>query len=81
MRRTSFASSAVIPNSWLDVKQALPLLAKRKYYSETTYGYARGWEPVKYVENIRTYYRIMQWLSDDEPEALDPPTETTETIT
>jgi membrane-bound lytic murein transglycosylase F len=69
------------PNSWLDVKQALPLLAKRKYYSQTTYGYARGWEPVKYVENIRTYYRIMQWLSDDEPEALDPPKETPETIT
>ncbi len=69
------------PNSWLDVKQALPLLAKRKYYSETTYGYARGWEPVKYVENIRTYYRIMQWLSDDEPEALLIESAEPETIT
>ena len=69
------------PNSWLDVKQALPLLAKRKYYSETTYGYARGWEPVKYVENIRTYYRIMQWLSEDEPEALLTESAEPETIT
>jgi membrane-bound lytic murein transglycosylase F len=69
------------PNSWLDVKQALPLLAKRKYYSEATYGYARGWEPVKYVENIRTYYRIMQWLSADDPEALQPGSEEIETIT
>ncbi len=69
------------PNSWLDVKQALPLLAKRKYYSQTTYGYARGWEPVKYVENIRTYYRIMQWLSNDEPEALNPTAKEPETIT
>jgi len=54
------------PNSWLDVKQALPKLAERKYHKDTKFGYARGWEPVKYVENIRTYYRILQWLSDDE---------------
>jgi len=69
------------PNSWLDVKQALPLLAKRQHYSKTTHGYARGWEPVKYVENIRTYYRIMQWLSDDEPEALRAEAEEADTIT
>jgi len=68
------------PNSWLDVKQALPLLAKRKYYSQTTYGYARGWEPVKYVENIRTYYRIMQWLSDGDGELTDEDT-ATDTVT
>ncbi len=69
------------PNSWLDVKQALPLLAKRKYYSRSSYGYARGWEPVKYVENIRTYYRIMQWLSNDEPSALRQSDKATDTIT
>jgi len=44
------------PNRWIDVKQSLPLLARKKWYKSTKYGFARGWEPVKYVENIRTYY-------------------------
>ena len=50
------------PNLWVDVKQALPLLAKKKWYKETRYGYARGWEPVQYVENIRSYYDILKWV-------------------
>lgn len=44
------------PDRWIDVKQSLPLLARKKWYKKTKYGYARGWEPVKYVENIRQYY-------------------------
>ncbi len=50
------------PNLWVDVKQALPLLAKSKWYKQTRYGYARGWEPVRYVENIRSYYDILKWI-------------------
>lgn len=52
------------PNLWIDVKQALPLLAKRKWYKQTRYGYARGWEPVRYVENIRSYYDILKWVDE-----------------
>jgi membrane-bound lytic murein transglycosylase F len=44
------------PDRWIDVKKNLPLLARKKWYKDTKYGYARGWEPVKYVENIRQYY-------------------------
>ncbi len=44
------------PYRWIDVKKNLPLLARKKWYKGTKYGYARGWEPVKYVENIRKYY-------------------------
>ena len=44
------------PDRWIDLKQNLPLLARKKWYKKTKYGYARGWEPVKYVENIRQYY-------------------------
>jgi membrane-bound lytic murein transglycosylase F len=44
------------PNRWIDVKKTLPLLARKKWYKQTKYGYARGWEPVKYVANIRKYY-------------------------
>jgi len=47
------------PDRWIDVKQSLPLLARKKWYKKTKYGYARGWEPVKYVENIRQYYEYL----------------------
>jgi membrane-bound lytic murein transglycosylase F len=47
------------PDKWIDVKKSLPLLARKKWYKSTKYGYARGWEPVIYVENIRKYYDYM----------------------
>ena len=47
------------PNSWHDVRTTLPLLRQKKYYKTLQYGYARGTEPVRYVERIRTYYRIL----------------------
>ena len=47
------------PNLWSDVKQYLPLLAKKKWYEQTRHGYARGGEPVRYIENIRRYYDIL----------------------
>lgn len=49
------------PNTWLDVKQHLPLLTQKAWFSQTRYGYARGKEPVKYVQNIRRYYDILAW--------------------
>lgn len=48
-------------NKWADVKESLPLLRQRKWYKQTRYGYARGHEPVRYVENIRSYYDILRW--------------------
>ncbi len=49
------------PDKWIDVKKSLPLLGRKKWYKNTKYGYARGWEPVKYVENIRKYYDLLVW--------------------
>jgi len=49
------------PDRWVDVKQNLPLLSNRRWYKKTRFGYARGHEPVKYVENIRSYYDILHW--------------------
>ena len=54
------------PDTWVDLSAALPLLAQRKWYSKLPYGYARGWEPVLYVNNIRAYYNILKWLTDQE---------------
>ena len=47
------------PDAWSDVKQALPLLAKSEYFNTVKHGFARGGEPVIFVENIRTYYDIL----------------------
>lgn len=46
--------------------ETLPLLSQRKWYSRVPYGYARGWEPVIYVNNIRAYYNILKWLTEKE---------------
>ena len=65
------------PDSWVDLSAALPLLSQRKWYSQVPYGYARGWEPVLYVNNIRAYYNILVWLTEQEEEAAaeEPPAE------
>lgn len=55
------------PDKWLDIKEALPLLAQKQWYTQTKYGYARGLEPVRYVENIRSYYDILVWDSERPP--------------
>ena len=56
------------PDAWVDLSEALPLLARQKWYSRVPYGYARGWEPVLYVNNIRNYYNIIVWLTENEPQ-------------
>lgn len=45
---------------WQDLRTVLPLLSKSAYYKKTKHGYARGWEPVKYVDRILTYYDILK---------------------
>jgi membrane-bound lytic murein transglycosylase F len=48
------------PYLWSDVKQVLPLLSDKRYYSKLKYGYARGSEPVRYVQRIRDYQLILE---------------------
>ncbi len=47
------------PSSWASLRQTLPLLSRPEYYRFTTYGYARGTEPVRYVTNVLTYFDIL----------------------
>lgn len=47
------------PNLWSDLSTVLPLLGQKKYYKNLKYGYARGWEPVRYVKRIRDYQDII----------------------
>ncbi len=60
------------PNSWIDVRNSLKRLAQQNWYSQTRHGYARGWEPVLYVENIRNYYDILVWLTKQEEIPVEP---------
>lgn len=48
------------PNLWADVSQYYPLLAKYQYYSTAKHGYARGWEPVTFVQNVVNYQKILE---------------------
>jgi membrane-bound lytic murein transglycosylase F len=48
------------PDSWDDVRETLPLLSQERWYTRTKRGYARGWEPVRYVENVQAYLNILE---------------------
>jgi len=56
------------PDSWADVKEALPYLSRGTYSNAMRYGYARGGEALHFAENIRNYFDILLRL---EP-AYDP---------
>jgi membrane-bound lytic murein transglycosylase F len=56
------------PDSWEDVSNTLPLLRQKKYYRSLPHGYARGTEPVRYVNRIKTYYRILLQAINGAPE-------------
>jgi membrane-bound lytic murein transglycosylase F len=67
------------PDRWVDVRKSLLLLTQPKWHRLTKYGYARGYEAVGYVNNIRSYYDILVWMTSGEnlppPEELsEPPT-------
>ena len=61
------------PDKWADVKQRLPLLSQKKWYETTRHGYARGREPVTYVDNVRSYYDLLTWRFPREPVSPPPP--------
>jgi len=54
------------PDKWEDVRQFLPLLQRKQYYSTVRHGYARGREPVQYVANIRKYLSIPEAHSSEQ---------------
>ncbi|GAB3679045.1 membrane-bound lytic murein transglycosylase MltF [Salinisphaera aquimarina] len=60
------------PNLWVNLRDALPWLTQERYLSGTKYGYARGLEAAAYVGNIRAYYDILLWMTDDKTKATKP---------
>jgi membrane-bound lytic murein transglycosylase F len=63
------------PDKWEEVRTFLPLLSQERWYTQTKRGYARGWEPVRYVENVQAYLNILQvaGLSANSPVAPPDP--------
>lgn len=59
------------PNLWANVEQALAWLTKDKYADETKYGYARGLQAVEYVGNIRAYYDILVFKTNEKNKQAD----------
>ncbi len=49
-------------NVWADVKQVLASLSDDKVYPTLRYGYARGYEARRYVEQVRTYWHVLKDL-------------------
>ena len=63
------------PDFWSDVRLFLPLLSKKKFYSKSKHGYARGAEPVLYVDNIQYYQHYLQLHSLAKQEEEESSTE------
>ena len=55
----------------------LPLLSKKQYYSTVKYGYAKGNEPVIYVDNIQYYTHYLQLHSLSQQNGNNPTSEPT----
>ncbi len=56
-------------NTWRDLKAVLPLLSQKRYYRTLKCGYARGSEPVRYVESIYDYKDILENFTNDNIDA------------
>lgn len=59
------------PDSWDDVRAQLPLLEDAQWYLRLKRGYARGWEPAQFVQQVRRYLSVLEWF-DASPMSLRP---------
>jgi membrane-bound lytic murein transglycosylase MltF len=50
--------------NWLILKKYLLKLHKKQFYKKMKHGYARGWEAVQYIENVKQYYDIISFLEE-----------------
>jgi membrane-bound lytic murein transglycosylase F len=60
------------PDSWPDVRDQLPLLGEERWYSLVKRGYARGWEPVQFVDRVQRFLTLLAWQPGDGVAAAPP---------
>jgi membrane-bound lytic murein transglycosylase F len=53
------------PDSWTDVRKELPLLAQERWYTRAKRGYARGWEPVQFVDRVQRVLTLLEWQPNE----------------
>ena len=59
-------------SKWTHLEPYILKLSHSKYYKKTKYGYARGWETAKYIQNIKQYYDILVFLdSQDKKDTIN----------
>jgi membrane-bound lytic murein transglycosylase F len=61
------------PDSWTDVRVRLPLLAQQRWADRAKRGYARGWEPVQFVDRIQRYLTLLEWQPGEARGAVAAP--------
>ena len=66
------------PDSWLDVREMLPLLAQERWYTRAKRGYARGWEPVQFVDRVQRFLTLLSWQPGEGVAVAPPPPATPE---
>ena len=65
---------------WADIEPYILMLSQSEHYRQTRYGYARGWETVKYVKNIKQYYDIIVFLDSQDKEVDEKDQEIPKTL-
>jgi membrane-bound lytic murein transglycosylase F len=54
------------PDHYEEVRERLPLLSDKEWFSRVGRGFAPGQTAVVYVDNVRRYYEILMWLDSHE---------------
>jgi membrane-bound lytic murein transglycosylase F len=62
------------PDSWTDVRVRLPLLAQQRWADRAKRGYARGWEPVQFVDRIQRFLTLLEWQPGESTAHAEPAT-------
>ncbi|MGW8370267.1 MAG: hypothetical protein ACWGPN_16505, partial [Gammaproteobacteria bacterium] len=44
-------------------REHLPMLADEAWYPHLKRGYAQGSVPVQYVDNVRRYFSLLEWMT------------------
>lgn len=47
------------PYQWHQLRQTLPKLTEEKYFKDTQFGEARGYETIDFVERVKVYYHYL----------------------
>ena len=69
------------PDSWQDVREQLPLLADENWYEHVKHGFARGTEPLQFVDRIQRFLKLMELrtasAAEQEPDMAERATRVT----